>query len=77
MNYAIYDAISEDNIIVATVIPEYTYAFDGMSELANTDGKCYAQYQYWNSVKIEEKFKKVKTMTNICCIIHQIMPIWS
>ena len=58
MNYAIKDSISDDNIIVVPAIADYTYSFDGMSELTNTNGTYYSQYQYWNSEKNRREVQK-------------------
>ena len=51
MNDAIEDAIEDDTIIVVPAIADYSYAFDGVSNLANTEGTFYVQKQYWNHLK--------------------------
>lgn len=48
MNKVLKDAIEAEDIIVIPAIDDSTYAFDGASEVADTEGGYIIQSQYWN-----------------------------
>lgn len=51
INKAYGAALENNDIIVVPAIDDFTYAFDGASVVASTEGGYYVQRQFWNELK--------------------------